>query len=172
MKNKIFIIIFIFSIVINLAAIFTIGFHWFADKNWRHPHPPPFREHEEMMHERLNLSDNQLAEIRKSNEMLREQIIHDQIELRHYRDQLIEQIKQSNPDTVVINEMIIKISNIQSEIEKRFIHHMLDQKQILTPEQFERFLTDLERGRSYFRHNFMNKRGKGNFRHFNNKKQK
>lgn len=139
MKNRWLILLLLFSLAINIAATFTLGYHWFRSSRSKKRLIARANEMR-MLHRDLNLSSEQNKCIEAQKQHLREVMLKNQRVLRKYRMQLLEYLKQSDPDTSAINELLDEMVQIQVQNEKLFVYHLLEYKKLLTDKQFESFL--------------------------------
>jgi Spy/CpxP family protein refolding chaperone len=88
---------------------------------------------------RLNLNENQLKAIEAMHEttFVKMDVIRETLELK--REELINIIKESQPDKAKIQTLIKEIANMQAEIELGFTENILMMKKVLTPEQQQQF---------------------------------
>ena len=141
MKEKLLILALIFSLGINIGIFGSIGYKRLKGKSEeRHSREA---EHSPMrfLAKELGLSESQTKEIealRKSLEPKMEEI---REELREKKAQLVYLLKESKPDLEKINIQLSEIESLQTKLQKLVIRHLLQEKNILTPEQQDKFFS-------------------------------
>ncbi|OPX25933.1 MAG: hypothetical protein B1H02_00090 [Candidatus Latescibacteria bacterium 4484_107] len=63
MRNKWLILALVFSVMVNAAAIGTIGFHWWKVRRIARPLPPPGGPMRGLMHRALSLNPTQMRKL-------------------------------------------------------------------------------------------------------------
>ena len=141
MKERLLILALIFSLGLNIGILGSVGYNWLKGKcKERHSieagHSPM-----RVLAKELNLSESQAKEmeaLRKSLEPKMEKI---REELREKKVQLVNLLKESEPDLEKINIQLSEIESLQTELQKLVIRHLLQEKNILTPEQQDKFFS-------------------------------
>lgn len=145
MRMKVIILLLIISLGINVGLIFCLVRH--------RPMPSRFEERDIRrgwrwggLRHRLNLNENQLKAIEVMHESTFEKmnVLRETLELK--RAELINSLKESQPDNSKIQSLIKEIANRQAQIELGFIENILAMKKILTPDQQQQFF-ELFKGR-------------------------
>lgn len=139
MKNKWLIILLIFSVTINIAAIFTIGFHWWQTKRFRSPQtggeiasvPPGLR---------LQLKPEQKEAMRNCNHRLN-------LKLQPYKQCVIEQrrklfklLTDATVDSLQMRKQLDSLFNLQKQVQTRIFYNMLEQREFLNEAQYQHLL--------------------------------
>jgi len=138
MKSKVIILLLIISLGINIGLIVRLALRRpmvkrFEERDIRHGWRQGGLRH------RLNLNENQLKAIEAMHEttFVKMDVIRETLELK--REELINIIKESQPDKAKIQTLIKEIANMQAEIELGFTENILMMKKVLTPEQQQQF---------------------------------
>jgi Spy/CpxP family protein refolding chaperone len=147
MRSRWLILALVFSVMVNIMAIGTIGFHWWAIR--RLP-PPPQSLHGPLrgpMRDMLSLSPAQIERLDKETSRTLEEI--NELRRHHFetRAHLFQLLRSPSPDSMAVEEVLRDISESQMALERHVIHNILRMKRILTPEQQEKLLRSLERHR-------------------------
>jgi len=126
-------------LALNLSALGTITYNgrfWRAD--------PPEESPAAYAATLLNLSPAQSEEM----EVQREAFLSDweryEPELQASRGKLLKTIGQENPDPELLWSLVDEITRLQSQVERQAVERLLQEKEILTPQQNERYLSQLE----------------------------
>lgn len=142
MKNKLLASGLILLVAVNVSALLTFAYHrWVKPKGeWQAASPAsPI-----CIEKHLSLSGEQekcVRDIRFSFDQETEGI-HAQIQEK--RIALIEEMKKDVPDMASVDKLIEEISQLQTEIQKKAVLNLFKEKQVLTPEQKEKFLQMFE----------------------------
>ncbi len=138
MKNKLLTFGLILLFVVNISALVT-----FAYNRWVKPpskfHPPSSVESAPLMPRQLSLSHEQLkcfGDIRSSYEAEIQEI---QAQIQEKRRTLVGEMKKDSPDMASIDKLIEEISRLQVEMQKKAVLNLFKEKEVLTPEQREKF---------------------------------
>jgi Spy/CpxP family protein refolding chaperone len=134
--------------VINIAALGTIVYERVSAPSHRMFFPPPgeqFDEHEGPMRKMLDLTPEQMEALRESRDSLASQMkaFHD--ELNAKRQQLFTEMGKDDPDTQLVYRLVDEIGQIQTNMQKQVVGHMLKDGAILDPHQREMLLRSIER---------------------------
>lgn len=129
-----------------LVAIFLVGFgvfliaaryqFWRAEKTHRHEGGQSSCY---FLHKHLSLSESQKARMEALDKPFRSKVNQLKAELRQKRDELSALLLEPNPTAESINAKLDEIATLQVELQKVVVAHLLEIKEILTPEQQKRF---------------------------------
>jgi Spy/CpxP family protein refolding chaperone len=130
----------IFSVIINISTLATVGYHrWLKPKKQRFDRGRS--SHQEFLSKKLGLTEEQSQQVQKLRSELWQQIkpLKSQLddERRHF-------FQIQNQDSVNIEEIynsIDKISEIQKQMQRKTAENMLAHQSILTPEQRKKFFS-------------------------------
>ena len=148
MRTKWTIIALVFSVVVNLVAMGTIGFHWWKVRRVVGPPLPPFPPSEAMLRplrRPLNLTPDQMQELGAQRRRISEEIRGIRKDLFESRARLMQLLRSPDPDSMAVEEILQEIASSQVALERKVIHSILRMKQTLTPEQREKLLRMMER---------------------------
>ena len=157
MKSKWIIILLIFSLAVNIAAVVTIGIQWSRHFTRHHPllSEPPFSErHRETFRRRLELTEDQFRKVREVQDRLAEEMETQHSLLREKRQALVDQLRAPDPDREMIDSLLVEISVLQADIERKVVDNLLEMKGVLTPAQREKLLSLIDHKFRDFRKHF------------------
>ena len=142
MKRKLVILGVILLVAINVSVLATIGYRWKCPSEGKicDRHVPC-----EYLCEQLSLSDSQKQKMEIFRKTFDEKTDKIRKDLRHKRNELVELLKESYLDRQKIDSLIKEIAFAQMELEKEVIDHILQEKEILTPEQQKKFIDLIKR---------------------------
>jgi Spy/CpxP family protein refolding chaperone len=136
-SKKLFVFLLVILTVVNLSATVTILY-----ERWSNKPPPlgpgpgepgmmPGRE----LRQKLDLTQEQIDRIRQSRMKYWETISSDVNEYRTLQENLFNAMTADNPDTTKINQIVDQMGQMQTDIKRKTIHHILGEKDFLSPEQ-------------------------------------
>lgn len=140
MRNKWIIILLIFSLAVNMAALATMAVQWSKRPERRGPlSRPPFSEnHREMLRRKLDLSDDQYRKVGQAHDQFAEGMDSLQAALRGKREELFRQLDTQEPDRGQIEALLGEIAVLQADQERMVVDNLLTMREVLTPEQREK----------------------------------
>jgi Spy/CpxP family protein refolding chaperone len=133
----------IFLIVINISALFTLAYNrWFKV-------PPAYLPSGSgdtlaAAQARLSLNDEQLQQMKTQRVAFEAEIEEIQIKMQDKRKALVEEMKNATPDSALIGKLIDEIGHLQAQVQKEAVRRLFKEKQLLTPEQQEKFFKMFE----------------------------
>lgn len=143
MKNKIIVYGLALVVVINITALLTFAYH-----RWVQPYmkSTDFRAADSSVsfERRLCLSSDQSNCLRELMASYDAEIKDIQAQMKEKRRALVEEMKKETPDMASLDKLVEEISRLQAEIQKKAVLNIFKEKNILTPEQKERFFRLLE----------------------------
>jgi len=147
MRTKWLIIALVFSVVVNVVAIGTIGFHWWKVRRVGPPLPPspPPEAMLRPLRRPLNLTPDQMQKLGAQRRKILEEIRGIRKDLFESRARLMELLRSPDPDSMAVEKVLQDIASSQIALERKVIHSILRMKQALTPEQREKLLQMMER---------------------------
>lgn len=111
---------------------------------------PPKRPRGEMMGqrlmERLNLSDDQKNHIEKLRTDFQKQQIGQRAKVQTAAVELRQLLRAENPDKAAIEKKINEVSQLRAQLQTARVHHMLNVRKVLTPEQ-QKMVREAVKGR-------------------------
>lgn len=140
MKIKILVIALILSMGINVGVVITLVQHWRYRKRLeeRLPLKSPSWYHSPMRR-MLGLSKEQFDAIEKTREEMHSKIMPKREKLRRKRRELMDLLREPEPQKERLDSLLHEVAELQTEIELFIFEDILKMKEILTPEQEERF---------------------------------
>lgn len=105
----------------------------------------------------LKLSPEQVKKLRDMRDADKREIIKTHTEIRLAMMDMQDEYKKEKPDMKKIDEAIDKISEFEKKIMKIRASHMLKTKEILTKEQFEKMMMNLDKGKEKMKKKFFNR---------------
>jgi Spy/CpxP family protein refolding chaperone len=136
-SKKLFVFLLVILTVVNLSATVTIFY-----ERWGNKPPQRFPGAEERafvpgreLRQKLDLSPEQMEDIRQSRMRYWENISPDVNQYRALQENLFEEMRADNPDTAEINQIIDRMGQMQTDIRRKTINHILSEKDFLSPEQ-------------------------------------
>ena len=146
MRTRWLILALVFSGMVNVAAIGTIGYHWWKVRSAARPFS---RSHRPMMrgpmHEALSLSPAQMQKLHEQRRQIVEDISKMRQGLTESRAHLMQLLRSPDPDSMAVEEILQEIASSQLAVERKVIQNILQMKEALTPEQREMLLQMIER---------------------------
>jgi len=132
-KNRLLFWTLIFLIVVNLSAVATF---FFFPRG-----PKPMRCEDNIAspgciyQTQLDLTDEQTKKVDSLSEDYQQisRPIADQI--KNTREQMLEELSADKPDTLVLNELSRKLSQLQGRLQHENMKHYLALKEVCTPDQ-------------------------------------
>jgi Spy/CpxP family protein refolding chaperone len=144
MKRNLVILALIVLVAVNISALATI-IHDRSSRGSRAGVGRPRGHPIVYLREHLGLDDSQIAEFEARRESFERdnEKLHDRMEER--RKALMEELRAEYPDTLRIDQIVDEIGTLQADLQKRALRHMLQEQEILTPEQREKFFSMFDR---------------------------
>jgi Spy/CpxP family protein refolding chaperone len=135
MSKKVFIFLLVILTVVNLAATTTILYERWSKEppkppgEWRGDMPP------HPMRQRLDLTQEQIAQIEESRKAYWENV---GPSIRQYREMhrtMMDELMSDNPDMNMIDSMVVQLGSMQTQIKRETIQHLMKDRQIFNQEQ-------------------------------------
>jgi len=145
MKKNLFIIGFIFSVVVNVVVVASLGYFWYKGRKFRDVRRQEVAHFQGPLERALALSPEQIEAMKTLRGNFDPNIVDLRMAVRDKRHELMMLLSEPNPDTAEVNEKIVEIASLQAELEKLTIHHLIKMKRILTPEQAKRIQSFIEK---------------------------
>jgi Spy/CpxP family protein refolding chaperone len=141
MDKKALVIILIISVAINAATLFTFGYFWWT----RHTDPrrQELLHRSRMMHDwqhtrlavDLDLNEQQIEEIRKINEGIRDAMWPIREELFEKRQELMSLLNDKEPNMEHADLLLKEIAELQVQHDEQIFYRLVKIRNVLTPEQ-------------------------------------
>lgn len=135
MKTKWLILGLLLSVAINLAALFTLVYHWYVTSNLEPPPRAPLGFEQPMDH-RLRPSPEQMEHIKASRMHFHQNIRPLQHQIKVQRRQMVQMLMQPEIDTVQVIALQDSISSLHGQIQRKVVLHLIDQRQFLDEHQY------------------------------------
>ncbi|MCD6333740.1 MAG: periplasmic heavy metal sensor [Candidatus Latescibacteria bacterium] len=145
MRNKWLILALVFSVMVNAAAIGTIGFHWWKVRRIVRPLPPPGGPMRGLMHRALSLNPTQMRKLDAHRKQMTEEIERNKKGLVENRIRLMQLLRSSEPDSAEVEAALQEMGAFQMAIQRTVFFNLLQMKRELTPEQQEKLLRMMAR---------------------------
>lgn len=143
MKKRILAFSLILLVVINASALVTFSYNrWF--KTSKPQHQVDSEDALTAMKTRLCLSDDQLERMRHVRIYFESECGEIQTKMQEKRKALVTELKKPSPDTFHIEQIIDDINHLQSRVQKEAVHCLIQEKDILNPEQQKEFIKMVE----------------------------
>jgi Spy/CpxP family protein refolding chaperone len=136
MKQKVLVIALVASVALNVGALVT-----FAYRRATCPKPP---EPPDRMAEELGLTDEQRDAMREQHRKAIEEMEPLRRELHRKRGEVLELLKESEVDVAKRDRLFAEIADLQMRMELAAFENMYETKNMLPPEQRERFVAHVE----------------------------
>ena len=136
----------VFSVMVNLAAIGTIGYHWWNVRSAARPLSPSYRPMMPgPMHRMLSLSPAQMKKLEEQHRRATEEIMKMRQDLAESRARLMQLLRSPDPDSMAVEKILQEMASSQVALERKVIQNILQMKEALPPEQQEKLLQMIER---------------------------
>ena len=139
MNRKALIFVLALSLAINASILGTMGYQYYQKKYLAPSAPCPLSPAHQHLYQNLGLSVSQLAQMEPLARKFHERLAELSSALKGKNTLLIDLLRQEEVDPARIESLRKEMAAIQDEIQKEVIAHILDSKQILDPQQQQRF---------------------------------
>lgn len=146
MKTKSLFFILILSLSVNIAAIAMVGYHYYRNFCLMTAIPCPLNQERDHLYQSLGLSDAQLAKMAPLSKSFHTRLAALESQVTTKRDLLIRLLGRETIDRGRIEEARKEIAVIQDEIQREVVVHITQIREILNPEQKNRFFEMLQVG--------------------------
>ena len=135
MSKRVFLFLVIILTVINLAATATILY-----ERWSKEPPRPPREWSgdkprHPLRQKLDLTEEQIEQIEESRSQYWENVGPSIREYRGMHRSLMDELMSESPDTGMIDSIIVEMGNMNIQIKRQTIQHLLQDRDIFNEEQ-------------------------------------
>ena len=135
MKKNIKILAIIFSVVLNIVFLGSYLYHKFG----LHLSPGHQMNHNRLICEELNLSREQLKKFEPVRDRFHAFISQQGHAIKDKQLELIDLLTKENPDREAIGAKQKEIHTLQGQMQAKVIDHLLEEREIFTVEQREKF---------------------------------
>jgi Spy/CpxP family protein refolding chaperone len=134
MKKKWFILGIILITIINLSALGTLMYNHWDNQNTSGLSNDTV-SHGCYMKRHLNISDDQVSNLDASENMYRQKVDLISRQIIENRADLVSELLKEKSDTIRIVQILKRIDSLQSLIQMDVVHRLINEKNMLTPEQ-------------------------------------
>lgn len=129
----------IFLLTINLAALATIIYFSYQHNQTEHllPDPPMDLKGGEII-DSLGLNPKQQEFFMESRQRFKDRGRPMMQEMQHKKRQIIQNLDSDDPDTVLLNSLADEMGDLNAELKKNAIRHLIELRKECTPEQKEK----------------------------------
>jgi Spy/CpxP family protein refolding chaperone len=138
MRSKWLVIVLFLSLAVNAAVLGTIGYHYYLSPTAVPSAPCPMSPGDSHLYQSLNLSEAQLSKMEPLAQKFHVRLGELAALMEKKKETLIA-LLQKQSDHVGIENLRKQMANIQDEIQKEVITHIIDSKKILDSNQQQRF---------------------------------
>jgi Spy/CpxP family protein refolding chaperone len=143
MSKRVLIIILLISVSINCVAVFTIASYWWQARRYKGDVMPLWMErgqgwHRSPLRRELNLTDAQMEALQKNQEEMRQKMLPYRQELFTKRKELMELLKEAEPNRERADSLFREVVALQMELEAHMFDNLWSVRSILTPQQREK----------------------------------
>lgn len=143
MKKRILGFGMILLIVINASALVTLSYNrWF--KTQKPHHQDVSEETLTAMQMSLCLDDSQLDRMKHVRTSFESESGEIWAKMQEKKKELVTELKKTSPDRAFIEQVIEDINNLQCQVQKKAVRCLIHEKEILNPEQQEKFFKMFE----------------------------
>lgn len=138
MRSKWLTFLLILSVAINVAVLATIGYHYYQNTCLVPSVPCPMSPGDTHLYQSLDLSKTQLSKMEPIAQKFHARLGELATLMEQKKETLIA-LLQKDDDPASIESLRKEMAGIQDEIQKEVITHIMESKQILDPNQQQRF---------------------------------
>jgi Spy/CpxP family protein refolding chaperone len=153
MKSKAWVFVLILSLFINASVLATVGYHYYRNTCLTSSPPCLLSGGDHHLYQSLGLSDTQLAQMGPLSKTFHARIETLGTTMEAKRNLLIDLLEQGGRDQGRIEETRKEIAAIQDAIQKEVMMHIIQSKEIMNPEQQNRFFELLRNSLAGTHHN-------------------
>jgi len=130
--------------LMNITTFITIGYHVYktnqtekiaGTKNTKLLETDAVQFSGRYFRDQLGLTDGQMDKFREFNPEFRQQALDITIHLAEDRQEMLDEMVSSSPDTVKLNQLSREIGNLHRSLKVLTYRYYLDMKNLCTPEQ-------------------------------------
>jgi len=140
MNKKSLMVVLVVSLAINISIFGTAGYHYYLNSEWTRSAPCPLSPTHQHLYQELGLSVVQLSQMEPLAQKFHERLAELRKAVKGKNSRLIELLGQKDIDPVQVEGLRKEMAEIQDEIQKEVIAHILESKKIFDSKQQERFL--------------------------------
>ena len=140
MNKKGLMVVLVLSLAINVSILGTSGYHYYRNSGWTRSAPCPLSPTHQHLYQELGLSTIQLSQMEPLARKFHERLAELRRAMKGKNTRLVELLGRKDVDPVQVEGLRKEMADIQDEIQKEVIAHILESKKIFDPKQQERFL--------------------------------
>lgn len=140
MKGKLLIVVLTLSLVVNVSAVATIGYHYWRNTCLASSAPCYLNQEDHYLYQDLGLSPEQLAKMVSLAQSFHGRLDELESSIVAKRNLLIDLLGENEIDLRRTETIRKEIAGYQDEVQKEVITHIAESKKIMTPAQQKRFI--------------------------------
>jgi Spy/CpxP family protein refolding chaperone len=140
MSKKSLMVALVLSLAMNISILGTSGYHYYRNSGWMRSAPCPLSSTHEHLYQELGLSTIQLSQMEPLAKKFHERLAELRKVMKGKNTRLVELLGQKDIDPGQIEGLRKEMADIQDEIQREVIAHIIESKKIFDPKQQERFL--------------------------------
>jgi Spy/CpxP family protein refolding chaperone len=138
MRSKWLVLIFILSLAINAGVLVSMGYHFYVNASTPSSAPCPMSPGDSHLYQSLGLSKVQLSQMEPLAQKFHARLA-ELGTLMERKKETLTDLLQKDSDPTSIENLRKEMAEIQDEIQKEVIVHIMESKKILDPNQQQRF---------------------------------
>jgi Spy/CpxP family protein refolding chaperone len=138
MRSKWLVLIFILSLAINAGVLVSMGYHFYVNASTPSSAPCPMSPGDSHLYQSLGLSKVQLSQMEPLAQKFHARLA-ELGTLMERKKETLTDLLQKDSDPASIENLRKEMAEIQDEIQKEVIVHIMESKKILDPNQQQRF---------------------------------
>jgi len=139
MRRNGLILILIVSLAANVAVLATVGYHYYRNTCLLQSETCPLSLNDQHLYQSLGLSESQLSKVELLARTFHERLEEMTGTIRNKRDRLVSLLSQGRINHDRIERLRTEMAATQDGIQRQVITHILALKEVLSPEQQQRF---------------------------------
>src|SRR4030066_1756617 len=148
MRSKWLILILILSLAINAGVLVSMGYHYYVNASTPSSAPCPMSPGDSHLYQSLGLSNVQLAKMEPLAQSFHGRLAELGARMEEKKETLTNFL-QKDSDPASIENLRKEMAAIQDEIQKEVIIHIMESKNILDPQQQQRFFDLMRRNMTH-----------------------
>ncbi len=138
MRSKWLTVILFLSLAVNAGVLFTMGYHYYHNASSTPPTPCPMSPTDSHLYQSLGLSNLQLAKMEPLAEKFHRRLAELGAVMEGKKEVMVDLLAKGG-DPGGIEDLRRDMANIQDEIQREVISHIMETKKILDAKQQQRF---------------------------------
>ena len=138
MRSKWLVFILILSLAINAGVLVSMGYHYYVNASTPSSAPCPMSPGDSHLYQSLGLSKAQLSEMEPLAQKFHARLAELGARMEGKKEALTD-LLQKEGDPASVENLRKEMAEIQDEIQKEVIVHIMESKKILNPIQQQRF---------------------------------